>query len=189
MLPVIGLTLVVAGDSFFITLFIVILFHQMFEGIALGTRIASVGHLTHSDPIHHAPGSPAGSHCGKGVPVPSPTLQDIPMTNQVPSPKPLPMLQKLLMAAAFSIVTPIGMAIGIGVLHSFNGNDPQTLIALGTLDALSAGILVWVGLVEMWARDWMLAGEMVHASAIVTISGGVALVAGMALMSFLGKWA
>ncbi|KAI0168659.1 hypothetical protein BJ166DRAFT_624288 [Pestalotiopsis sp. NC0098] len=185
----IGLTLVVAGDSFFITLFIVILFHQMFEGVALGTRIASVGDLTHSDPIHHAPGSPAGSHCGKGVPVPSPTLQDIPMTNQVPSPKPLPMLQKLLMAAAFSIVTPIGMAIGIGVLHSFNGNDPQTLIALGTLDALSAGILVWVGLVEMWARDWMLAGEMVHASAIVTISGGVALVAGMALMSFLGKWA
>jgi hypothetical protein len=52
----------------------------------------------------------------------------------------------MLMASAFALVTPVGMAIGIGVLHRFNGNDPSTLIALGTLDALSAGILVWVGI-------------------------------------------
>ncbi|ETS74020.1 hypothetical protein PFICI_13886 [Pestalotiopsis fici W106-1] len=180
----IGLTLVVAGDSYFITLFIVILFHQMFEGIALGTRIASVGRLAHLDSCHAPPVSPAGSHDKTTTPI------EIPMT-ATPSPnlQPLSMVQKLLMAAAFSIVTPIGMAIGIGVLQHFNGNDPSTLIALGTLDALSAGILVWVGLVEMWARDWMLAGEMVHAGLWVTLSGGISLVAGMALMSFLGKWA
>lgn len=184
----IGLTLVVAGDSFFITLFIVILFHQMFEGIALGTRIASVGQLAHLDSCHAPPGSPTGSHDKSTTP--TGTSQEIPMTtNASPSVQPLSMLQKLLMAAAFSVVTPIGMAIGIGVLQHFNGNDPSTLIALGTLDALSAGILVWVGLVEMWARDWMLAGEMVHAGLWVTLSGGFALVAGMALMSFLGKWA
>ena len=40
---VIGLTLVVAGDSFFLTLFVVILFHQVFEGLALGSRIATIG--------------------------------------------------------------------------------------------------------------------------------------------------
>ncbi|KAJ4287892.1 high-affinity Zn(2+) transporter zrt1 [Collariella sp. IMI 366227] len=39
----IGLTLVVAGDTFFLTLFAVIVFHQMFEGVALGTRIAALG--------------------------------------------------------------------------------------------------------------------------------------------------
>ena len=97
-------------------------------------------------------------------------------------------LQKTLMGLAFALITPIGMAIGIGVLDRFNGNDPSTLIAIGTLDALSAGILVWVGLVEMLARDWMH-GIMLHAGMFKTMAGFVALVAGMILMSFLGKWA
>ena len=93
------------------------------------------------------------------------------------------------MALAFAVTTPIGMAIGIGVLNSFNGNDPATLWAIGTLDAFSAGILVWVGVVEMWAGDWMFGGEMTNASPLVTTLGVIALMAGMALMSFLGKWA
>jgi solute carrier family 39 (zinc transporter), member 1/2/3 len=31
---------------------------------------------------------------------------------------------------------------------------------MGTLDAVSAGILVlvWVGVLDMWARDWVVAG-------------------------------
>jgi len=81
------------------------------------------------------------------------------------------------------------MAIGIGVLKNFNGNDPSTVIAIGTLDALSAGILVWVGVVEMWAHDWMLGGEMTRSGPVRTVLGFAALVAGMALMSLLGKWA
>ena len=89
----IGLTLVVAGDSFYKTLLVVIVFHQFFEGLALGARIAML------------PGSIFPS--------------------------------KALMALAFSLITPIGMAIGLGVLNSFNDNEKSTLIALGTLDALS----------------------------------------------------
>ena len=143
---VIGITLVVASDSFFITLFIVILFHQMFEGIALGTCIAEL------------PKAAAGT------------------------------LHKLIMAGTFALITPLGMAIGIGVLNQFNGNDPSTIIAIGTLDALSAGILAWVGLVEMLARDWMH-GKMMNAGPARTISAMFALIAGLILMSVLGKWA
>lgn len=142
----IGITLVVAGDSFFITLFVVILFHQMFEGIALGTCIAEL------------PKAAAST------------------------------LQKFIMAGTFALITPIGMAIGIGVLNQFNGNDPSTIIAIGTLDALSAGILAWVGIVEMLARDWMH-GKMLTARLVRTISAMFALVAGLILMSVLGKWA
>lgn len=142
----IGITLVVAGDSFFITLFIVIVFHQMFEGIALGTCIAEL------------PKAAAST------------------------------LQKCVMAGTFSLITPIGMAIGIGVLNSFNGNDPHTIVALGTLDALSAGILAWVGIVEMLAKDW-LHGRLLNAGLIRTVSAMLALVCGMVLMSILGKWA
>lgn len=136
----------VSGDSFFITLFVVILFHQMFEGIALGTCIAEL------------PQAAAGT------------------------------LQKLIMAGTFALITPIGMAIGIGVLNQFNGNDPSTIVAIGTLDALSAGILAWVGIVEMLARDWMH-GKLLNAGLIRTLSAMFALACGLMLMSVLGKWA
>ncbi|CAP94684.1 Zinc-regulated transporter [Penicillium chrysogenum] len=142
----IGLTLVVAGDSFYKTLLVVIVFHQFFEGLALGARIAT---------LH-------------GAIFPS----------------------KASMAMAFALITPIGMAIGLGVLHTFNGNSRGTLIALGTLDALSAGILVWVGVVDMWARDWVIeGGEMMNAKLGKVFTGGISFVSGLVLMGLLGKWA
>ncbi|KAJ5891514.1 uncharacterized protein N7473_007742 [Penicillium subrubescens] len=142
----IGITLVVAGDSFYKTLLVVLVFHQFFEGLALGARIATL------------PGS------------------IFPL--------------KAIMAAAFALITPIGMAIGLGVLHSFNGNEKSTLIALGTLDALSAGILAWVGVVDMWARDWVIeGGEMLNAPLGRVLIGGLSLVTGLILMGVLGKWA
>ncbi|TEY31804.1 hypothetical protein BOTCAL_0776g00030 [Botryotinia calthae] len=140
----IGITLVVAGDSVFITLFIVIVFHQMFEGLALGARIAVID----------------GLHTTKYIILPM----------------------------AFTLVTPTGMAIGIGVINRFNGNDPSTIIALGTLDAISAGILTWIGFVNMWAYDWMY-GELRDAGLIKTLIALISLMAGMALMGLLGKWA
>jgi zinc transporter 1/2/3 len=111
-----GITLVVAGDSVFITLFIVIIFHQMFEGLALGARIAVI---------------------------------DTSISSKLKRAK------FLILPLAFAVVTPLGMGIGIGVLNIFNGNDPKTIVALGTLDSLSAGILLWVGFVDMWAGDWI----------------------------------
>jgi zinc transporter 1/2/3 len=143
---VIGITLVVAGDTFFITLFVVILFHQMFEGIALGTCIAEL------------PKAAAST------------------------------LQKCIMATIFALITPVGMAIGIGVLNQFNGNDPSTIVAIGTLDALSAGILAWVGIVELLAREW-LHGRLMNAGLVRTMCAMLALICGLVLMSVLGKWA
>ncbi|CAK7902475.1 hypothetical protein CAAN1_16S03994 [[Candida] anglica] len=140
----IGITLVVAGDSFFITLFIVILFHQMFEGLALGSRLTKLVNIS--------------------------------------------FLWKSTMAILFSIITPIGMAIGIGVLHKFNGNDSSTLIALGTLDSFSAGILVYTGLVNMLAEDWKY-GNLSNTKPWRVGVALLSLVSGMILMSVLGKWA
>lgn len=145
----IGLTLVVAGDSFYKTLLVVIVFHQFFEGLALGARIALL-----------------------------------------PSKFARFWKTKFPMAIAFTLITPLGMAIGLGVINNFNGNEKNTIVAIGTLDALSAGILIWVGVVDMLARDWILdGGEMVHTSVSRTLVGAVSLFAGMILMSVLGKWA
>ncbi|KAK5630346.1 hypothetical protein RRF57_006061 [Xylaria bambusicola] len=180
----VGLTLVVAGDSVFITLFVVIVFHQAFEGIALGSRIATAGRMgKHVEPALHA----STSALNKISPQTSVEPNSLNTTEGVW--QPLSMWEKLSMATAFALVTPVGMAIGIGVLHSFNGNDPSTVVAIGTLDALSAGILLWVGVVEMWATDWLFGGELEDAKASTTALGAVGLVAGMVLMGLLGKWA
>lgn len=201
----IGITVVVAGDSYFVTLFVVIMFHQMFEGIALGSRIAVIDEHTRN--VEDSPSSTVSSHSQSshlkgedsvtgGISssvTPIPTSDGIlsksePIPAPIPTSKSLPKAKKLTMALAFAVTSPIGMAIGIGVLHSFNGNDPTTLRAIGTLDAFSAGILVWVGVVEMWAGDWMFGGELADASPLITALALVGFIAGMALMSFLAKW-
>ncbi|KAF8436754.1 zinc-regulated transporter 2 [Terfezia claveryi] len=142
----IGITLIVSDDLVFTTLLVVVVFHQMFEGLALGTRIAMLPTACASLTV------------------------------------------RLLLALAFALITPIGMAIGVGVLNKFNGNDKHTLLAIGILNALSAGILVWVGAVEMWAADW-LNGDMRVAGPLKTAIGLVGLIGGMVLMGLLGKWA
>ncbi|KAI9901995.1 hypothetical protein N3K66_003812 [Trichothecium roseum] len=192
----IGLTLVVSGDQFFITLFIVIVFHQMFEGIALGTRIAALGTLDHSH--EHATAASAAAvtvdHDASKSVQPGGSGEESSMSGSSTAPAPISLKRKLALASVFAFITPIGMAIGIGVLGQFNGNDKSTLVAIGTLDALSAGILVWVGVVEMWAGDWMTGShghpaELADADALTVAVGGFGLVAGLVVMSVLGKWA
>ncbi|KAF3893997.1 Zinc-regulated transporter [Trichophyton interdigitale] len=141
---ILGVTLVVSGDSGYTPLFIVIIFHQMFEGLALGSRIADLANTNIST--------------------------------------------KLVMSSIFALITPLGMAIGLGVLHSFNGNDKSTIVAIGTLDAFSAGILAWAAIVDMWTHDW-LHGDLKDASIGRMMTGLLALITGMVLMGVLGKWA
>jgi len=74
-------------------------------------------------------------------------------------------------------------------LNNFNGNDKSTIIAIGTLDALSAGILAWIAFVEMWAKDWMYGGRLHTSNFVTTVMGLTLLMFGIGIMSFLGKWA
>ncbi|KAL8284219.1 hypothetical protein RQP46_004968 [Phenoliferia psychrophenolica] len=98
---IIGLTLAVTGADEFNILFIVIIFHQMFEGLGLGTRLAFL------------------------------TL-----------PKSLEKLP-LIGALVYSCVTPIGMAIGLGLRESISMTSASASIAAGVLDSTSAGILIY----------------------------------------------
>ncbi|KFA65119.1 hypothetical protein S40285_07145 [Stachybotrys chlorohalonatus IBT 40285] len=176
----IGLTLVVAGDSFFVTLAVVVMFHQMFEGIALGSRIAAIG----TTAAKNIQGAQNHRHI-----LPQSAEDDGLKMEEHSYDDRIPLAQKLLMGCGFACVTPLGMAIGILALNTFNGNDPATIFIIGSLDAFSAGILVWFGIVEMWAHDWMEGGEMSRRSVADTCLGMSGLVCGMALMTLLGKWA
>ena len=44
-----------------------------------------------------------------------------------------------LMAAAFILITPIGVAIGLGISSSFNPNSKAALVSEGTFNSISAG--------------------------------------------------
>lgn len=140
----VGVLLTVTPDKEFPTLFAVVLIHQMFEGIALGSRIAPLEDITH--------------------------------------------LRKIVMSLAFSCTAPLGMAIGLSARKSFNGNSRGTILLLGTMDALSAGVLAWVAFVELWSKDW-LHGELRNAERKRQVVGMGSLVAGIVIMSVLGKWA
>jgi len=48
----------------------------------------------------------------------------------------------------YAFMTPIGMAIGLGVRTTYNPDGKTASIVTGILDAISAGILLYTGLVS-----------------------------------------
>ncbi|KAK5277032.1 low-affinity Zn(2+) transporter zrt2 [Exophiala xenobiotica] len=142
----IGLTLAVAGEEFD-TLFIVIIFHQMFEGLGLGSRLAV------------APW-PKGR---KWTPY--------------------------LLGLAYGLSTPLAIAIGLGIRKSYPPGSQTTLIVNGVFDSISAGILIYTGLVELLAHEFLFQQNFANAKIQTVLSAFATMVCGAALMALLGKWA
>jgi zinc transporter 1/2/3 len=55
-------------------------------------------------------------------------------------------------ALIYGITTPVGIAAGLGVRTTYNPGTAKASIVSGVLDALSAGILLYTGLVEVRTR-------------------------------------
>jgi solute carrier family 39 (zinc transporter), member 1/2/3 len=142
----IGLTLAVAGEEFNI-LYIVLCFHQTFEGLGLGSRLASA---------------------------------------RWPKRK---QWMPWVLGAAYGVTTPIAIAVGLGVSQTFEPNSSQTLIVNGIFDSISAGILLYTGLVELMAHEFMFNTEMRKSSMTMLLSAFGCMCLGAGLMALLGKWA
>lgn len=88
-------------------------------------------------------------------------------------------LKYILFAAEFVLVTPIGVAIGIGVSSSYNGLSKAALGTEGVFDAVSAGILLCNALCDLIDEDlpksWMM-----------QVSGFGALSLGAFIMGLIG---
>jgi len=52
-------------------------------------------------------------------------------------------------AILYGLMTPIGIAAGLGVRTTYNPGTATASIVSGVLDSLSAGILIYTGLVEV----------------------------------------
>lgn len=136
----IGMAISVATGPPFVVFLVAIAFHQTFEGLALGSRIAAL----------HFPKS---------------------------SPRPW------LMVLAYGTTTPLGQAIGL-IVHNFYDPMSQTgLLMVGFMNAISSGLLLFAGLVQLLAEDFLTekSYKTLHGrrrfNALLAVAGGAALMA------------
>ncbi|KAB2015955.1 hypothetical protein ES319_D08G062000v1 [Gossypium barbadense] len=92
-----------------------------------------------------------------------------------------------IMVLFFALTTPVGIGIGIGISNTYNENSPTALVVEGMLNAASAGILIYMALVDLLAADFM--NPKLQNNGKVGASASVSLLLGSALMSLLAVWA
>ncbi|KAK9742011.1 hypothetical protein RND81_03G143000 [Saponaria officinalis] len=95
-------------------------------------------------------------------------------------------LHTVIMACFFALTTPGGIAVGIGAASFYNPASPRALIVEGILDSLSAGILVYMSLVDLIAADFM--SKKMRSNIRLQVVSYIALFLGAALMSSLAVW-
>jgi len=143
----IGMAVSVATGAGFIVLLIAISFHQTFEGLALGSRIAAIKAFPRN------------------------------------SPKPW------LMALAYGTTTPLGQAIGLGVHNLYDPESQMGLLMVGVMNAISSGLLLFAGLVELLAEDFLSDKSYESLRGGRRLEACAAVVAGSMLMALVGAWA
>ncbi|KAJ4914466.1 Zinc transporter 5 [Raphanus sativus] len=92
-----------------------------------------------------------------------------------------------IMSIFFSVTTPIGIAVGMGIASSYNESSQTALIVQGVLNAASAGILIYMSLVDFLAADFM--HPKMQSNTGLRIMAHISLLIGAGIMSLLAKWA
>ncbi|KAK3374850.1 Zinc/iron permease [Podospora didyma] len=142
----IGLTLAVTDN--FIILFIVLVFHQTFEGLGLGARLA-----TATWPADGRRWTPYA------------------------------------LGSLYAVSTPFAIGIGLIVNQSLALEAATGRVVNGVLDAISGGILMYTGLVELLAHEFMFNPEMRKAGLGMQLFAYSCVAFGVGLMALLAKWA
>lgn len=143
----IGMALSVSTGAPFVVLLIAISFHQTFEGLALGSRIAAIDSFGPD------------------------------------SPKPW------FMCLLYGVTTPIGQAIGLAVQGLYDPASQLGLLMVGIVNAISSGLLIYAGLVQLLAEDFLSEKSYSELSGRRRIQACGAVLAGSMLMAFVGAFA
>ncbi|KAK1379219.1 Zinc transporter 1 [Heracleum sosnowskyi] len=96
-------------------------------------------------------------------------------------------LHSTIMTVFFSLTTPMGIAIGIGISHVYRENTPTALIVQGIFNSASAGILIYMALVDLLAADFM--DQRMQSNARLQVAANISLLLGASCMSVLAIWA
>lgn len=142
----IGMAISVATGPPFVVFLVAIAFHQTFEGLALGSRIAALRMPKNS-------------------------------------------IRPWLMVLAYGTTTPIGQAIGL-VVHKFYDPQSQTgLLMVGFMNAISSGLLLFAGLVQLLAEDFLTEKSYKTLRGPTRVNAFLAVAGGAALMALVGAFA
>ncbi|KAI0975468.1 zip family zinc transporter [Xylaria arbuscula] len=142
----IGMAVSVATGPPFVVFLIAIAFHQTFEGLALGSRIAAV---------------------------------------QFPRSS----LRPWFMVLAYGVTTPVGQAIGLGVHTLYDPKSQTGLLMVGFMNAISSGLLLFAGLVQLLAEDFLTEKSYKTLKGKRRRNAGLAVFSGAALMALVGAFA
>ncbi|TDZ41443.1 Zinc-regulated transporter 2 [Colletotrichum trifolii] len=142
----IGMAISVATGPTFIVFLIAISFHQTFEGLALGSRIAAI---------------------------------------QLPRSS----LKPWLMVLAFGGTTPLGQLIGLIVHNLYDPMGQTGLLMVGFMNAISAGLLLFAGLVQLLAEDFLSEKSYKTLQGRRRLNAYISVVGGAALMAIVGAFA
>jgi zinc transporter 1/2/3 len=89
---------------------------------------------------------------------------------------------------AYGLSTPIAIAIGLALHNTYDPASFTANVVSGILDSVSAGILIYTGLVEMLARDFLFNPERTRDKKRLAFML-VSLYMGTGIMALIGKWA
>ncbi|RFU73702.1 zip family zinc transporter [Trichoderma arundinaceum] len=142
----IGMAISVATGPAFVVFLVAISFHQSFEGMALGSRIAAIQF-------------PKGS------------------------------IRPWLMVIAYGTTTPIGQAIGLVLQKKWDPSSATGLVVVGITNAISSGLLLYAGLVQLLAEDFLTEKSYRILKGKKRVQAYFSVVAGAALMAAVGAFA
>ena len=141
----IGIALGVLAGSEFLAMTIAICFHQFFEGVALGSRIAD---LTFKK---------------KWLPI--------------------------VLVLIFALVTPFGVAIGMGMRSGYRANSVENLIITGICNSIACGVLLYTAFVTLLGGDILYSERFRAESRRHKASYLVAVWLGALAMAVIALWA
>ena len=92
-----------------------------------------------------------------------------------------------IMILFFSLTTPFGIAIGMGISNIYKENSPTALVVEGLFNSASAGILIYMALVDLLAADFM--NPRMQSNLRLQLGAHLSLLLGSGCMSLLARWA
>ncbi|OQR85416.1 Zinc (Zn2)-Iron (Fe2) Permease (ZIP) Family [Achlya hypogyna] len=90
--------------------------------------------------------------------------------------------------AAYTLTTPLGIVIGIGVSTTYSETSTTALWVQGCLDAVAGGILIYTGVVELLTNQYTNNGDFHAKDASRRALTYAFVAAGACAMSIVGYW-
>ncbi|KAG8387084.1 hypothetical protein BUALT_Bualt03G0216500 [Buddleja alternifolia] len=92
-----------------------------------------------------------------------------------------------IMALFFALTTPVGIAIGIVISHNYSETGSTAVIVEGVFNSASAGILIYMALVDLLSADFM--SPRMQNNGKLQLWANASLLLGAGCMSVLAYWA